>query len=775
MSCLALVDSGASLSVVSRRFAERLAVDILPAPRNLSLSAVNSDTLSVVGVVCLSVDFPNTPSIVHNFIVIDPSSSDVILGFDFVTEHGFSIDGAHHVLRIPNSSPVPLLSNSLIAAMSMSPEPLCSEQLQRRDSLISAFPELFDSNPGRTSLAAHSIETGCALPFKINRKPSSPADIAEADRQLDEMLRDDVIEPSSSPWSSPIIFVNKKDGTKRFAVDFRWLNNVTVKCAYPLPLQQELLDRLAGHRYYTALDLKSGFWQVPLNPRDREKTAFPTHRRLFHFKVMPFGLCNAPATFQSVMQQVLGPLLFNGALTYLDDVLVYSKTFDEHVELLRKVFERLREAGLKLQLKKCKFFQSSVRYLGHVISENGATIDPDKVTAISQFPRPNDASSLRRFNGMASYLRRFVPNFAAHSACLTKLVNAEHFEWRTEHEHAFNALKAAIASATELAFPHFDKPFMISADASDYALGAVLSQTQLFKGKQVDRPIAFASRTLTPTECNYPTYEKECLALVFATQQFRHYILGNKITFLSDHRPHQWLRSTQADPKKQSSRRIQRWQLWLEQFNFDVKYRRGCQQYIADALSRAPVAIPELDDFICSLTTSCPIDAIFPPTLNVIDLSANCKVETESILQLQLDDPVFGSILRQLSVNPRQRPDLPETASRDVKRLRDQFRHIVKRSGVWHLRARNGQRLLLLPSVLVCTLLSAEFDLPSSGHQWATKYAASSFHVNHAAKRRHSRSEHALHYHRSKQRRLLKSSDAISLTSLKHRTVSTLF
>ena len=466
-----MVDSGAALSIISNLLAKRLNVDIIPAPSNLALSGVNFSALSVVGVVSLSVQFPRTHSISHTFVVIEPSSSEVILGYDFATANKMAIDGAFHELRFRDAAPVPLLSNALIATVSLSTADdfLSTDQLQARDNVISSFPELFDSKPGRTTFAEHRIETGSACPFKINRRPSSPADIAETDRQIEEMLRDGVIEPSSSPWSSPIIFVNKKDGSKRFAVDFRWLNDVTMKCAYPLPLQQELLDRLAGNRYYTALDLKSGFWQVPLHVDDRMKTAFPTHRGLFHFKVMPFGLCNAQATFQSLMQEVLGPLLFNGALTYLDDVLIYSKTFEEHVSLLRQVFQRLREAGLKLQLKKCKFFQSSVRYLGHVISQQGATIDPDKVSAISKFPRPNDASSVRRFIRMASYLRRFVPHFAVHSTCLTRLINAETFEWLDEHENAFQALKEAIATATELAFPQFDKPFKISADASDFA------------------------------------------------------------------------------------------------------------------------------------------------------------------------------------------------------------------------------------------------------------------------------------------------------------------
>ena len=294
------------------------------------------------------------------------------------------------------------------------------------------------------------------------------------------------------------------------------------------------------------------------------------------------------------------------------------------------------------------------------------------------------------------------------------MINAETFEWLDEHENAFQALKEAIATATELAFPQFDKPFKISADASDFALGAVITQDQLYEGHIVDRPIAFASRSLTPTESKYSTFEKEALALVFATQQFRHYILGNKVTFLSDHRPLQWLRSTRADPKKQSSRRIQRWQLWLEQFNFDIKYQRGTQQFIADALSRAPVAVPELDDYISAVSAK--IDDLFPPTVNVIDLAANCKIETDSLHQLQLDDVSFGNILRQLATRPRHRPEVPEEASREIKRFRDKFRHIVKRNGVWHLRARNGRLLVLLPSALRAEVMYHFHSASSSAH-----------------------------------------------------------
>ena len=368
-------------------------------------------------------------------------TSSIILGFDFISQHGVVVDGAHLSVRFPNFNlSLPVISassHSVIRSIAPS-ESHDASLLAQRDAVINRHPTLFDGKLGITSVASHRIDTGDAYPIKTNRILSSPAEMAEIDRQLDEMLRDDVIEPSSSPWASPVVLVRKADSSWRFAIDYRRVNDVTNKDASPLPLQIEFIDRLAGNQYFTTLDLKSGYWQIPVDSRDRPKTAVITHRGLFQFKRMPFGLCNAPATFQRCMQQVLGKLMYNGVVCYLDDILIYSRDLSSHLQLLDEVFGRLANAGFRLNLKKSKFLQTETRFLGHIVSRNGIRVDEAKVTAISNFPKPMNAASLSRFLGMASYLRRFVPHHAHLTATLSPLTTLGNAKDCNENKDKFD-------------------------------------------------------------------------------------------------------------------------------------------------------------------------------------------------------------------------------------------------------------------------------------------------------------------------------------------------
>jgi transposase InsO family protein len=452
-----------------------------------------------------------------------------------------------------------------------------------------------------------------------------------------------------------------------------------------MPLQTELFDRLGGARFFSVLDLKSGYWQIPVRASDREKTAFVTHRGLFEFRVMPFGLCNAPATFQDLMNNVLGDLIYRRkVLVYLDDIIIWSSSFEEHMELLEEVFSRLRDAGLKLNLKKCKLFASTIKYLGFIINESGVHADPAKIVAITNYPRPANSSDLRRFYGMASYLRRHIPHFAEHAAPLCKLLSVSDcdFTWSSNEEEAFRAIKEAIASSAQLAHPQFDLPFRVSADASNNAVGAMLSQLQ----DGVDTPIAFASRSLITAETHYPTTEKEALALVFATQQFRHYLHGSRVKLLSDHKPLLGLRTS-----TKLNVRMQRWAIWLEQFDFDIEYVPGEEQFVADALSRAPVdLISESFD-----------DIAFPPLVRQIDLTAECRLDDDLIRRLQLEDPVIGPVLQQLIVNRRRKPT---TTCREAAHLASKFWHIRQIGGLFYFTV-NNRNLLLVPEALRAEVL----------------------------------------------------------------------
>lgn len=331
---------------------------------------------------------------------------------------------------------------------------------------------------------------------------------------VDEMERLGVIRKSTSAWSSPVVLIPKKDGSYRFCVDYHKLNGVTKKDVYPLRRIDDIFDTLSGAKFFSTIDLAAGYWQIGLDPSTSAKSAFVTHRRLHEFVRMPFGMCNAPATFQRLMEVVLAGLLWKNCFVYIDDVLVCSATFEEHLTHLEEVLSRLRQVGLRLKAKKCLFLRKEVSYLGHVVTRQGIKPDPAKTDKIRGYPAPTDVSQVRQFLGLASYYRRFVPEFAMIASPLHLLLKKDTaFDWTPECADAFVGLKAALIHAPVLAYPQFDSqhPFILETDASTKGLGAVLTQQQR---DQKVHPIAFASRSLTAAETNYAITELETLGLV---------------------------------------------------------------------------------------------------------------------------------------------------------------------------------------------------------------------------------------------------------------------
>ena len=332
---------------------------------------------------------------------------------------------------------------------------------------------------GHTSLVTHQINTGSSQPIRQPTRRLPLHKRAEADTLLKDMLKKGVIEPSSSPWTSPIVLVKKKDGSTRFCVDYRKLNEVTVKDSYPLPRIDDCLDALAGCSWFSNLDLCSGYWQVAMNEEDKPKTAFSTGNGLYQFTVMSFGLCNAPATFERLMEKVLSGLPWEVCLLYLDDIIVHGREFTEAIERLRTVLQRLRDAGLKLSPKKCILLQKSVPFLGHVVNNHGVSTDPKKIEAVRTWPSPQTAKDVKSFLGLCSYYRRFVRDFSDIARPLYKLTEGQReFRWTSECEDAFRRLKALLTTAPILAFPNTDGLFILDTDASNTGLGVVLSQVQ---------------------------------------------------------------------------------------------------------------------------------------------------------------------------------------------------------------------------------------------------------------------------------------------------------
>ena len=455
--------------------------------------------------------------------------------------------------------------------------------------VVSEFSDVFAVNAeelGHTELVQHTINTGDHPPIKQLPHRTPFALKGQIEQMIAKMLEQGVITPSSSPWASPVVLVAKKDGSTRFCVDYRRLNSITRMDTYPLPRIDDTLDLLAKTKFFSTLDLASGYWQVGMEASLQPKTAFCAHSGLYEFTVMPFGLCNAPATFQRLMETVLSGLAREKCFIYLDDVLVVGITFEEHANNLREVLTPIREAGLRLKPSKCHLAKSKVTYLGYVVSKEGVTVDPDKVAAIQKFPTPASVKELRSFLGLASYYRRFIPGFSKVASPLFALTHkGREFAWSQECEDVFKKMKSLLSTAPLLVFPDFSKEFVLETDASGLGLGAILSQQQ---DNKVVAPISYASRTLQKHEQNYGVTELEALGVVWAVKHFHPYLYGHKCLVITDHEA---LKSLLNTPHP--SGKLARWGLAIQELDLVIQYRPGKKNQSADALPRMPAISQE--------------------------------------------------------------------------------------------------------------------------------------------------------------------------------------
>eukprot|EP00063_Salmo_salar_P030992 XP_014005827.1 PREDICTED: uncharacterized protein LOC106574453 [Salmo salar] len=462
---------------------------------------------------------------------------------------------------------------------------LDDRQQRQLKQLLLDFKDSFawgEDEVGQTHLVQHEIDTGDARPIKIRPRRIPLARREAADTAIVDMLRADFIEPSDSPWSAPVVMVPKKGGKLRFCVDYRGLNSVTTKDSYPLPRIDESLDHVRGSSWFSSLDLRSGYWQVPLSPGAREKTAFSTDRGHWQFKVLCFGLCNAPATFERLMDRVLAGVPRDECVVYLDDILVHGTSFEGALGALRRVLERISGAGLKLHPGNCHFMQREVAFLGHQLGGEGISTMPDKVEAVRGWPVPGGKKEVKSFLGLASYYRRFVKGFAGVATPLNHLLKEDTvFQWTEEHQRAFEALKRALMEAPVLASPDPNRPFILDTDASNEGLGAVLAQ----RGPDGEHVVAYYSRTFDKAEKRYCVTRRELLAVVAAVRHFKYYLGGLPFVVRTDHSALQWLLSF-----KEPEGQIARWLEELQPYDFQVEHRAGLRHSNADALSRRPCA-----------------------------------------------------------------------------------------------------------------------------------------------------------------------------------------
>ena len=605
----AMLDTGAKPSVMDIDTAGQLQLAGSIVPSTSKVYGLCDNPVRVRGYVDAHIRIGNYESVVERIQVIDSKEPLLLLGRSFMEQHGaITFDWDNRRIRLGRTwvpiedslSGATALTRARVARQeevgetgAKSRERLINPNLNtgyisKVEELTNEYEFLFSRHhkrPSRCKLNEfHSILTEDAPPQRSRPKRIPLHWESEISRQLEEMLAADppVCRPSRSPWSSDVVMVNKRDGTLRFAIDYRRLNAVTKRDDYSLPDPQSIFDKLAGNHYFSKLDIASAYWTIPVNPVDVEKTAFHTPRGMYEMLVMPFGLCNAPATFQRVMDRT-----FDGAPnceSYVDDILIFSPTFEEHLRHLRIAFQRLDAAGLQLRKDKCELGYREVEFLGHRISSTGRSPTPDYVHKLENFPHPTTVMELQRFLGTVNYYRCYMKDLSGIAEPLYALLRkGKCWRWDERCCEAFELLRSQLVKEhVSLAYPDWRAEFYVEADASNRGVAAVLSQLDTETKKL--RPIQFFSSSLSPTQKNYSAGQMEAWALVAACRKWSVYLKGaSSVILITDHCPLKWLKS-QKDPKHTYAR----WLMELQELPFRIEYRSGSENQVADYLSRKP-------------------------------------------------------------------------------------------------------------------------------------------------------------------------------------------
>ena len=619
MTASNLINSGATHNFVDASYAKKAKLHV--TPETGQVACARDTSASVQGYAHVRLNLQSFHGVIKMYIIDLPqdSSMDMILGQVWLKDHQASLDYANQCVRYfmdgrrlslagqeqsvmtDSCMTIPVLNftqfkketrkkcNAVFtvfvhcvqtddAGEIKSPHGQAQPLVEEYNTV---FQEMPPGLPPKRNIG-HTINTGDHL---LVSKPSyrlNPKEKAEVERQVKDLLAKGLIRQCHSPYGSPVLFVQKKDGSLRMCVDYRALNNITVKDKYPLPRIDDLFDRLKGAQVFSSLDLQSGYHQIQIAEQDVQKTAFRTHEGLYEFMVLPFGLTNAPAAFQREMQAIFDHLPF--VLVYLDDILVFSSSKEVHQGHLRKVLELLKEHKLYAKLSKCSFFDEEAKFLGHTVSKGGIHTDPDKISTIVNWPAPTNVTEMKQFLGLGNHLKRFIKDYSLLTMPLndlTKPSDAYDFSSNAVAQQAFAKVKIAMSTAPVLAIADEHKPYELVCDACGYRIGAVLMQDA--------EPIAFFSYNLNSAERNYPTGEQELLAVVKSLEHWRYYLEGCKgrLTVVTDHKPNTFLNSK---PPTLLSRRQVRWQAFLSRLDFEWEYRKGAYN-IADPLSRNPALL----------------------------------------------------------------------------------------------------------------------------------------------------------------------------------------
>lgn len=659
-----IFDTGATHSFVSQDLTRRWSFQGKYEGRTTRVETAGPDEISAMGVfVGVAVELAGVVMPV-DLLKLEMGRYEVILGMDWLSQYGAVIDCNGANIRIPREggrvvfegpktkTGVTIISmaqagelikrghGAYLATIEMleAPKEPRLEDVAVAREFADVFEPLQGPPPNRDSAFTIELEPGTApvskAPYRL-----APAEMAELLEQLEDLIDKGFIRPSSSPWGAPVLFVRKKDGSLRLCIDYRGLNKVTIKNKYPLPRIDELLDQLEGATWFSKIDLASGYHQIPIAEKDVQKTAFRTRYGHFEFVVMPFGLTNAPAAFMGMMNNVFREYLDRCVIVFIDDILIYSRSKEEHDWHLRIVLEKLREHKLYAKLSKCSFWQRKIGFLRHVITEAGVAVDQEKIKAVIQWPIPKNATEVRSFLGLAGYYRKFVRDFATTAKPLTRLTGKDtKFDWSESCTKGFEQLKHQLTQTPVLVLPRTGIPFVVYTNASGVGVGCVLMQEE--------RVIAYASRQLKKHEANYPTHDLELAAVVFALKIWRAYLYGEKVQVFTDHKSLKYV-FTQAD----LNLRQRRWMEMLADFDLQINYNPGKGNPVADALSRrrpdvsGAREVQELSGMLATLSlraTTVQEDGMGLEALDQADLLWRIKEEQKK------DDSLLEKVNRQV-------------------------------------------------------------------------------------------------------------------------------
>lgn len=560
--------------------------------------------------------------------------------------------------------------------------------------LLREFRAVFSKRPGLTDKYVHEIKMHDTTPF-VKRPYPVPFPLRPAvDATISEMLDLGIIKREASPYASPMTVVKKKDGSVRVCLDARIINSKMIADCESPPAAEELLRRFHGVKVMTTVDLRSSYWQLPLTPESRQYTGFLYNGRSYTYQVLPFGLKTAVGSFSRAMDVILGPEVREFVVNYIDDLLIASNSVEEHLEHLRKVLEKLRDAQLTINLEKSHFFQGEVKFLGHILTPGGIQADPEKVSAIRNFPVPQKTKHLRAFLGLCNFYRKFCSQYSAATQPLNALLRkGVKWQWGRTEQEAFDNVKDLFLGAVVLHYPDTTKVFYVQTDSSGYGLGAELYQIQGDGSRGV---IAFASKSLKGPELNYTTTEKELLGVIFALHKFRTYIQGAKIVIKTDHQALKFLNRCRL-----LSERLTRWTLLLSQFDYEMELVRGKDNVVADVLSR----YPSDGQAVYEYPREQPIVAMFE-VLNTCELLQTMQ----EIRQHQVADPVLGVIWRNKeSGEPINDPNIQRIAAQ----------YSISNDVLCYRSKISGDAVLAVPKSLITTLIDYYHQL--LGHFGATK------------------------------------------------------